>query len=90
MIVGKKIEIYGFHILRKFIESRHIYPCPLTNSNSPPSFYNHPPPDRKELLIPLRQRISENLFLPTTERGGENYDLFYQNSIRKYEDDLEH
>ena len=23
------------------------------------------------------------------ERGGENYDLFYQNSIRKYEDDLE-
>ena len=24
------------------------------------------------------------------ERGGENYDLLYQNSIRKYEDDLEH
>ena len=23
------------------------------------------------------------------ERGGENFDLLYQNSIRKYEDDLE-
>ena len=24
------------------------------------------------------------------ERGGGNYNLLYQNSIRKYEDDLEH
>ena len=24
------------------------------------------------------------------EGGGENYDLLYQNSIRKYKDDLEH
>ena len=24
------------------------------------------------------------------ERGGENYDLLYQNSMRKYENDLEH
>ena len=35
--------------------------------------------------------IFENLFSLTTERGGEsNYDLLYQNSIRLYEDDLEH
>ena len=27
---------------------------------------------------------------PQDERGGENFDLLYQNSIRKYEDDLEH
>ena len=27
---------------------------------------------------------------PQDERGGGNYDLLYQNSIRKYEDDLEH
>ena len=27
---------------------------------------------------------------PQDERGGENYDLLYQNLIRKYEDDLEH
>ena len=24
------------------------------------------------------------------ERGGGKYDLLYQNSVRKYEDDLEH
>ena len=34
--------------------------------------------------------LFENLFPPTAEWGGENYDLLYQNSIRKYEDDLEH
>ena len=27
---------------------------------------------------------------PQAERGGENYDLLPQNSIRKNEDDLEH
>ena len=31
-----------------------------------------------------------NLFLPTAERDDENYDLFYQNSIRKYEQDKKH
>ena len=38
----------------------------------------------------LQAEFFENLFPPTAERGGENYDLLYQNSIRKYEDDLEH
>ena len=32
----------------------------------------------------------ENLFALTAGKRGENYDLLYQNSIRKYEDDLEH
>ena len=32
-------------------------------------------------------RTFENL---KTKGGGGNYDLLYQNSIRKYEDDLEH
>ena len=27
---------------------------------------------------------------PQAKRDGENYDSLYQNSIRKYEDDLEH
>ena len=31
-------------------------------------------------------RFFENLFSPS-KRGGENYDLLYQNSIEKYEDD---
>ena len=29
-------------------------------------------------------------FSPITKRGKGNYHLLYQNSIRKYEDDLEH
>ena len=37
----------------------------------------------------LQAEFFENLFPPTAERGGENYDLLYQNSIREYEDDLE-
>ena len=44
-------------------------------------------------LVPhskLQEDFFENLFSPTAVRGGENYDLLYQNSIRKYEDDLEY
>ena len=32
----------------------------------------------------------KNLFSLTVERSRENYVLLYQNSIRKYEDDVEH
>ena len=39
-------------------------------------------------LSKLQAEFFENQFPPTAERGGENYDLLYQNSIRKYEDDL--
>ena len=38
----------------------------------------------------LQAEFFENLFPPTAEGGGEIYDWLYQNSIRKYEDDLEH
>ena len=38
----------------------------------------------------LQTQFFENLFPPTAERGGENYDLLYQNSIIKYKDDLEY
>ena len=31
----------------------------------------------------LQAELFENLFPPTAERGGENYGLLYQNSIRK-------
>ena len=48
-------------------------------------------PTLKEIGHSPVQHSFENIFLPTGERGGENYDLLYQNSIRKYyEDDLEH
>ena len=32
----------------------------------------------------LLAEFFENMFPRTAERGGENYDLLYQNSIRKY------
>ena len=50
----------------------------LPTQNSPPSSYHHAI-GRGELLILL-----------AAKRGGGNYDLLYQVSIRIYEDDLEH
>ena len=45
-------------------------------------FYSSPPSHSI-----LQGKFFENLFPPTAEKGGENYDLLYQNSIRQYEDD---
>ena len=47
-------------------------------------------PRPKEITHSARQHYFGNLFSQTTERGGENYDLLYKNSVRKYEDGLEH
>ena len=38
----------------------------------------------------LQPKFCEILFPCAVESGGENCDLLSQNSIRKYEDDLEH
>ena len=37
----------------------------------------------------LQIEFFENLFPSQGERGEGNYDLLYQNAVRKYEDDLE-
>ena len=37
----------------------------------------------------VQETFFKNLF-PQDERDGTNYDLLYQNSIRRYEDDFEH
>ena len=47
-------------------------------------------PRQKEFTYSPRQHFFESLFPPAAERDGGNYNLFYQNSIRKYEDDLGH
>ena len=47
-------------------------------------------PRQKEITYSPRKHSSEDLFCPTAARGGGNYDLLYQNSVIKYEDDLEH
>ena len=50
------------------------------------SFFTH----ATVTYLNLHADFFENLLPTTAERGGENYDLLCQNSIRKYEDDLEH
>ena len=45
---------------------------------------------QKEITHSPRQHFFKNQFLPTAERGGGNYDLLYQNSVRKYEHGLEY
>ena len=45
---------------------------------------------QKEITHPFRQHFFENLFLPTVERCGGNYNLPYQISIRKHEYHLEY
>ena len=57
---------------------------PLPLRTHPQINYSSPPPP------PTRQHSFENLFSPTAEIDGGNYDLLYQNSVRKSEDDLEH
>ena len=42
------------------------------------------------LYSKLQAEFFENLIFPTTETGGEIFDLLYQNSLRKYEYDLQH
>ena len=58
---------------------------PLPFQNLPPSSCHHAL-TRRKLLIPP----GSILFLTTSERVEEDYDLLYQNSVRKYEGDLEH
>ena len=57
--------------------------------------FTHTPPHLKlaKFLssLPRQKEIThsfENLFPPTAERGGGNYDFLYQNSVRKYKDGL--
>ena len=84
----KYFQLYGVHIPRKGIESRHFYSFPnLPTQNLRPGFY-HNSLGRRKFSLP--QTFLKNLLPPTAERGGRNFELFYQNPIRKYEDDLEH
>ena len=85
---GKTFQIYGVHNPRKCIDSRHFYSCTSRSKLAPNFLSSHP--RQKEITHSPRQHSFKNLFPPTAERGGGNYDLLYQNSVRKYEDDLEH
>ena len=65
--------------------STHVPP----HSKLVPNFLSSRP-RQKEITHSPRQHSFENLFSLTAETSGRNYDLLYQNSVRKYEDNLEH
>ena len=68
---------------------RGIFTHTLPHSKLAPKFLPLRP-RQKEITHSPWQHSLENLFSPTAEMGGGNYDLLYQNSVRKYENDLEH
>ena len=81
------------HLQVKKIESIHFYALHLESDLPPGSIIisSPPPPDRGELLIPHQTDFFfENLLPPSRKGAGRNYDLLYQNSVRKYENDLEY
>ena len=77
--VGKKFKFIDFTILENA----------LFRGNYPPSSYYYVL-GRGKLLIPPGSILLKNCFPQQQKGAGGNYDLFYQNSVRKYEDDLEH
>ena len=85
-ICGNIFQIYGVHIPRKSIESRYFHKgisCLLPpHSKLSPSTYHHTL-SRWNLFIHPGSILFKNLFSPTAERGGGNYDLLYQNSMKK-------
>ena len=64
---------------------------PLPTQNSPLSTCHHAL-GRNKLLIPQGSILSKICFPQQQEVVEEtiNYDLLYQNTLRKYKDDLEH
>ena len=83
-------QIYGVHDPRKCIDSRYFHSC-LTPPPPPLTCtFLSSRPMLKEITYSPRQYSFENLFPPAAERGGGIYYFLYQNSIRKYEDDLGH
>ena len=66
---GKNFQIYGVHIPRKFIDSRHLYSCPCPTQNLPPSSCHHTL-GRRKLLIPPSSILSK-IYFPQQEKGVE-------------------
>ena len=85
---GKMFQIYGVNIPIKCIDQRYFYSCLSPLKTCPQVLVITP--QAKGNTHSLRKNSVANSFLPTAERARENYDLLYQNFVRKYEDDLEH
>ena len=84
----KNFQIYGVHIPRKCIDSGNFTHTPphsklATNFLSTRS-------RQKEITGFPRVHSFAILFSLAAKRDGGIYDLLYQNSVRKNEDDFEH
>ena len=78
----------GFYLSRMLVEFPNLYIPPCVGEFFQFlvfTFLENAP----VLHSKLQAGFFENLF-PPRQKGDENYDLLYQNSIRKHEDDLEH
>ena len=80
---GKNFQISGVDTPGKCIESRHFYSGPPPHSKLSPKFLSSHPRQR-EITHSPRHHFFENLFPPAVERSGGNYNLLYQNSVKKY------
>ena len=86
--VGKIFKLIVFTFLENLLNQGIFTHVPPHSKLASKFLSLHP--RQKEITHLPRQHFFENLFPPTAERSGGNYDLFYQNSIRKCEDGLGH
>ena len=85
--VGKIFKFMAFTFIENALNLGIFIHVP-PHSKLAPNFLSSSHPRQKEITHFPRRHFFENLFPRTAERDGGNYDLLYQNSIRKYEDDL--
>ena len=85
--MGNILKFMEFTFLENAL-IRDIFTHAPPHSKLVPKFLSSRP-RQKEIAHSPRQHSFENLFLRTAERAGGNYDFLCQNSVRKYEDDLE-
>ena len=86
--MGKSFKFMEYTFLQNEL-IQGIFTHALRHSKLVPKFSSSVP-RQKEITHSPRQHSFENLFPPITERCRGNYDLLYQNPVRKHEDDLEY
>ena len=91
-VCGKNFHIYGVHIPRKCIDSRYFYSCPSPLKTRPQLFVITPYAEGNYSFS--QAAFFQKSVSPNNKKGWRKLliatDLLYQNSVRKYEDDLEH
>ena len=80
--VGKIFKFMELTFLENAL-IRGIFTHSIPHSKLVPKFLSSHP-RQKEITHSPRQHSLENLFFPTAEKGGGNYDLLYQNSVRNF------